>query len=285
MQEYLHQKITDFIKIMAYRAQLYPHTAERNYQRLLIGVVNSMDMNYLKRLDLLRMDGWSDDLTAAIEYLLSLGLAAGRALTIRLPEVYAQVNQFQDRQWRLVTKAGTGLEIGPSATLPAGSVPYGNVSAPGKIRARFGVGVDVYRSEPWLAARQKNWVAQNAALIKSIPEQHMARVESIIRSGVMAGESPKSLAAKIQEAGGVTKRRATLIARDQIGKANAELTQYRQMDLVIKDYTWITSHDERVRSSHRVRDGVQFSWDKPPEDGHPGMPIQCRCHASPIFPD
>lgn len=267
------------------KAWLYPHTAERNYQRMLIGVVNSMDAAYLKRLDLLRMDGWSDDLTAAIEYLLALGLAAGRAVTLRLPEVYAQVNIFNDRQWRLVTKAGTGLEIGPSATLPLGAVPFGNVSAPGHIRARFGVGVDVYRSEPWLAARQTNWIAQNAALIKSIPEQHMARVESIIRSGVMVGESPKSLAAKIQEAGGVTKRRAQLIATDQIGKANAELTQYRQMDLGIKDYTWITSHDERVRSSHRVRDGVQFSWSKPPEDGHPGMPIRCRCHASPIFPD
>lgn len=272
---------------MSYRAWLYPHTAERNYQRMLVGMVRDMDretLAYLQRLELLRMDSWSDDLTAAILYLLEIGLAAGRSVTARLPEVYAQVNQFNDRQWRLVTKAGTGIDIGPSGAIPPGAVPYGNVSQPGVIRARFGIGVDVYRSEPWLAARQTNWIAQNTALIKSIPEQHMARVETIIRSGVMAGESPRSLAKKIQEAGGVTKRRAELIAVDQIGKANGELTQYRQEDLGIKSYKWKTSRDERVRPEHQARQDKVFQWSTPPSDGHPGHPIRCRCHASPIFP-
>lgn len=273
---------------MAYRAQLYPHSAERKYQRMLMSLVKSMERDtlaYLNRLDLLRLDAWSDDLTAAILFLLETALAAGRSVTARLPEVYAQVNQFQDRQWRLVVKAGTGLDIGPSGAIPPGAVPFGNVSQPGQIRARFGVGVDVYRSEPWLAARQTNWIAQNAALIKSIPEQHMARVETIIRSGVMAGESPRALAKKIQEAGGITERRAQLIAVDQIGKANAELTQHRQTDLGIKSYTWKTSRDERVRPEHQARQDKVFQWNKPPSDGHPGMPIRCRCSASPIFPD
>lgn len=273
---------------MAYRAMLYPHTVERNYQRQLVSMVDEMNsetLAHLKSLELLHLDGWSDDITAAFLYLLERGLAIGRRVTARLPEVYAQVNQYNDRQFRAVVKAGTGLSIGSSGTIPPGAVPYGNVSDPALVRARFGVGVDVYRSEPWLRVRQENWVAQNTALIKTVPEQHMARVEAIVRQGVMAGESPRSLAKKIQEAGGVTKRRAMVIARDQIGKANAELTQFRQTDLGIKDYKWVTSHDERVRSSHRERDGKLFSWSKPPSDGHPGMPIQCRCHASPVFPD
>ena len=271
---------------MAYRAWLYPHTAERNYQRMLLALVKTMErstMEHLNRLDLLHMDSWSDDLTALILFLLETFLAAGRSVTARLPEVYAQVNQFNDQQWRLVTKAGTGLDIGPSGAIPAGAVPFGNVSAPGAIRARFGVGVDVYRSEPWLAARQENWIAQNTALIKSIPEQHMARVETIIRSGVMAGESPKSLAKKIQEATGITENRAKLIATDQIGKANGELTKFRQQDLGIKEYIWKTSRDERVRPLHQERQDVKFSWDNPPSDGPPGIPIRCRCSASPVF--
>lgn len=278
------------------RAWLYPHTAERNYQRMLYSVVDAMAMKYLERLDLLRIDGWSEDLTAAIEYLLQLGLAAGRAVSLRLPEVYAQVNTFNDRQWRLVVKAGTGMEIGPSSTLPPGAVRYGNVSSPFQVRARFGLGVDVYRSEPWLAAKQTNWIAQNTALINTIPQQHMAKVETIIRQGVLNGESPKTLAAKIKEAAGATKRRADTIARDQIGKANAELAKERQTELGVNSYTWVTSHDERVRGnpngrypgarpSHFARDTKVFSWDKAPEGGHPGMAILCRCHASPVFPD
>lgn len=271
---------------MSNRAWLYPSTAERNYQRMLLSAVKEMEretLAYLQSLQLLKADDWSDDVTRAILYLLESALRVGQRVTARLPEVYAQVNQFNDKQWRAVVKAGTGLEIGPAASMPPGAIMT-NVSGPGQITARFGVGVDVYRSEPWLAQAQNNWVAQNSALIKTVPEQYMARVETVIRSGVMAGESPRSLAEKIRKEGGVSERRAMVIARDQIGKANAELTRNRQEDLGIKTYTWVTSHDERVRSSHKERDGKLFSWDKPPSDGHPGFPIQCRCHAKPSFP-
>lgn len=268
------------------RAWLYPSTAERNYQRMLLSAVKEMERDtlaYLQDMELLRADDWSDDLTRAVLYLLESALRVGQRVTARLPEVYAQVNQFNDKQWRAVVKAGTGLEIGPAASMPSGTV-LRNVSGPGQITARFGVGVDVYRSEPWLTAAQNNWVAQNSALIKTVPQQYMARVETVIRSGVMAGESPRSLAEKIRAAGGVTESRAKLIAIDQIQKANAELTKFRQEDLGIKEYKWMTSRDERVRILHQDRQGKVFSWDKAPSDGHPGMPIRCRCHASPVFP-
>lgn len=263
---------------------LHPYGAERDYTRLLLAYVNTIEsktISTLKQHALLRNDGWSDDLTAMILYLLESFLVTGQAVTLRLPEIYAQVNQFNDKQWRLIVKAGTGVDIGPAASVGGANT---TMSSPGAIRAQFGVGVDVYRIEPWLAEAQKNWVAANSSLIKSIPTQYMAQVEHTIRAGVLAGESPKSLAEKIQKAGNTTKNRAKLIARDQIGKANGELTKYRQLDLGIKDYTWITSHDERVRPEHKARDFKQFSWDKPPPDGHPGMPVQCRCSASPIFP-
>lgn len=280
------------------KAWLYPATAERNYQRLLLSAVREMEsttLAHLKDMELLRADDWSDDLTRAILYLLETALRIGQRVTVRLPEVYAQINQYNDQQWRAVVKAGTGVEIGPSGTIPQGAKAFGNVSQPGVITARFGVGVDVYREEPWLAAKQKNWVAQNSSLIKTIPEQHIAKVETIIRQGVMAGESPKTLAEKIKAQGNITQRRAMVIARDQTNKANAELTQARQEDLGIKDYTWITSRDERVRGtpggsypnanpSHYAREGKKYSWNEPPVGGHPGFPIQCRCHARPIFP-
>lgn len=282
------------------RVMLYPYTAERNYQRLLMAYIKSMEAATLKRLkelELLRLDtnedmltsvfmldGWSDDLTATLLALLEQFLAVGQQVTLRLPEIYAQVNQYNDKQWRLVVKAGTGIDIGPAASMTSGTM--GAMSPPGAIRARFGVGVDVYRSEPWLAQAQTNWVAANTSLIKSIPTQYMAQVEQTIRSGVLAGESPRSLAKKIQAQGGVTERRANVIARDQISRANAELTMHRQEDLGIKEYVWKTVHDERVRDSHRARDGKTYSWNKPPEGGsHPGFEIMCRCSASAVFPD
>ena len=278
---------------MATKIPLHPYNAERNYEKLLLSYVKGMEAateKRLKELQLLRkddnemlskIDGWSDDLTAVMLSLLERFLSAGQAVTIRLPEIYAQVNQWQDSQWRLVVKAGTGIDIGPAASVNAS---HATMSSPGAIRARFGVGVDVYRTEPWLAELQTNWVAANSALIKSIPTQYMAQVEQTIRAGVLAGESPKSLAAKIQKVGGVSENRAKLISADQISKANGELNKYRQQDLGIKDYIWKTSRDERVRPLHQARQDQEFSWSKPPSDGHPGMPIRCRCYAAAIFP-
>lgn len=46
-------------------------------------------------------------------------------------------------------------------------------------------------------------------------------------------------------------------------------------------YVWRTEGDEKVRPSHRANDGHIFSWDDPPETGHPGVDYNCRCQAIP----
>lgn len=43
----------------------------------------------------------------------------------------------------------------------------------------------------------------------------------------------------------------------------------------------MTSQDERVRHTHRARNGKLFAWNDPPSDGHPDIPIRCRCVAVP----
>jgi hypothetical protein len=42
-------------------------------------------------------------------------------------------------------------------------------------------------------------------------------------------------------------------------------------------YVWHTQGDGKVRSEHAERDGKIFSWDDPPEGGHPGEAPNCRC--------
>ncbi len=49
-------------------------------------------------------------------------------------------------------------------------------------------------------------------------------------------------------------------------------------------YVWRSRHDEKVRPSHRANDGHIFSWDHPPETGHPGQEPNCRCEAIPYRP-
>lgn len=276
---------------MSSRVWLYPATVERQYTRLLRGLVADMAKEterQLRERQLLRLDSWSDDLDALFVYLAQFADSLVAPIVFKLPNIYGAVSKHNDREWRLVVKAGTGISIPSAVGAP------GLVSPFQEIVKRFGMGVDVYRSEPWLAELQKNWVSQNTSLIKSVPTQYMAKVEQIVRTGVMAGTSSREIAKQVKDASGVSDRRAKIIARNEIGNANAELTKYRQMDLGVKNYRWVTAHDERVRGnpsgrypnaipSHYARDGKVFEWANPPAGGHPGMAILCRCYASPVF--
>lgn len=126
-------------------------------------------------------------------------------------------------------------------------------------------------------------VAANVALIKSIPSQYADKIEALILKGLQEGKRAESIAEDVKALGHSTDARARLIARDQLGKINSRISQIRQQRLGITHYRWSTSHDERVRSSHRLRDGQIFAWDSPPPDGHAGQPIRCRCVSLPYM--
>ena len=124
-------------------------------------------------------------------------------------------------------------------------------------------------------------VAANIALINSIPQQYLDRVEQAVMASLQAGTLNATLADDLNKIEGVTKNRAKLIARDQLGKINSRLSQIRQQSLGITHYFWSTSLDERVRSKHAKWEGDRIAWDSPTVDGHPGQAIQCRCTAIP----
>lgn len=223
----------------------------------------------------IRYDDWQGDLSGVIDALAALASRLFNPVIQRLPSFFALASQFNDRQWRLIVKGGTGVEIPPSQARI-----IGQTSAP----ISSGVlGVDAYRAEPWLADMQANWVAENVRLIKSIPAELLGDMEGIIRRGVMNGSASSIIKDQIVERYGITERRAKLIAEDQIGKANAALTQQRQKDAGIDGYFWRGVLDKRERKTHVDREGKEYKWDSPPGDGHPGQAIRCRCYAEPDF--
>lgn len=277
---------------MSNRAWLYPSTAERDYMRQLLAFNKEIQSETLEGMEariLYRTDAWSDDLSALMLELLARFLSPGAFQVARLRDTFTAISQFNDRQWRLQVKAGTGVEIGPSGQLPIGArFGLGSTTNPNSVRAVFGMGVDVYRAEPWLVPLRDNWIADNVRLIKSIPEQSLSQVEGVIRRGVAQGLAPKEIQKQIKEQFGVSERRAKVIARDQVAKANAALTEHRQKDLGVESYTWMSSDDARVRPTHKQTDGETYSWSKPPTitgGHHPGQEIMCRCWARPVFKD
>ncbi|STO60119.1 phage Mu protein gp30-like protein [Canicola haemoglobinophilus] len=138
-------------------------------------------------------------------------------------------------------------------------------------------------NSPALLEKVNLLTTANTQLIKSISNQYLDKVQTAVTQSVMTGKLNADLAKEIRQIGNVTESRARLIARDQSSKLNATLTQVRYQDVGIKKYRWSTSGDERVRTSHAENDGKIFSYDDPPETGHPGHEINCRCVQIPVL--
>jgi SPP1 gp7 family putative phage head morphogenesis protein len=143
------------------------------------------------------------------------------------------------------------------------------------------IGIQPLDEEPWLTPALEAWNASNVQLIKNLAPRHMADVEDLVAETWRSGKRAEDLARDLQARLGISERRAMLIARDQIGKLNGQLQMVRQASYGVDGYIWRTSLDERVRQVHADREGERFGWGDPPPDGHPGMPIQCRCVAEP----
>lgn len=147
--------------------------------------------------------------------------------------------------------------------------------------------VDVYTDEFWLEKALQQFSSENAALITTLSERHINEVRQLVVKGMRQGTTAKELSSLIaSKVNGKTKANFRLIARDQIGKLNGQLTMLRQRDVGVTRYIWRTSLDERVRATHRAHEGQVFEWDKAPHDtGHPGFDFSCRCYAEPILTD
>lgn len=146
-------------------------------------------------------------------------------------------------------------------------------------------GIDPTISEPYLTDELQSFAFFNARLISDLPEKYLTDIENKTFNAVLAGTRAEEIAAEMQDAYGISERRAALIARDQIGKLNGQLNAVRLQNLGSSRYRWLTVGDERVRDAHAERNGQVFLWDDPPEGGHPGEDYNCRCIASPIFDD
>lgn len=189
--------------------------------------------------------------------------------------------------------------------------------------------VDIFRQTPSLVPVVESWVSENTRLVKGLATKQVEAISAILDKGLKGGLGLKELTASIEaelglpqnEAGRIGKKklknRARLIAADQMGTLNGQLSRQIDLSLGITEYEWITSNDQRVRPatglkgtktkrrsqkvssltnpSHRALEGKICRWDDPTvyknpgetqwrsrtsigaELLHPGQAIRCRC--------
>ena len=164
------------------------------------------------------------------------------------------------------------------------------------------LGFDYFVFENWENSVLNTWVNRNVNLIKGLTEEYRKKISETIIDNFNRGVALKDLKINLQKINETfSDYRINLIAKDQVNKLNAQLSEQRQKDAGIEMYIWNTARDERVRPKHKVMQGKLCRWDDATvysDDGgktwksrssigginlHPGEDVNCRCFAEAYF--
>ena len=262
---------------------LHPIAIERTYLNYLVQLIDELEEAVIAKLfgrlpqlhvaaeSTLRADDFADDIREIMQALLVSSTGIFNQSEQVAANIGLQISSFNDTQYRGIIKST--------------------------------LGVNPLQGDPYLQTRLKVFARQNALLIESLPANALKDIEGIASRGLTSGRTVNEIEAEIRRKFDTTRARARLIARDQTGKLNAQLTEVRQKRIGINEYIWNDSDDERVRDSHSVLDGMICSWDdettyrRPGSKkwlkrssiggyiGHPGTDYQCRCWGEPVLED
>lgn len=155
-------------------------------------------------------------------------------------------------------------------------------------QAKAAMGVDLSVIEPNLAPAIKAFRQSHVDLIKTMTQSKVERVRAILEDAG-SGTRVETIRNQLMEDEGVSKRQASLIARDQVLKLNSAVTEKRHEAAGITEYIWRTSGDASVRPEHRKLEGKRFKYGEPPvvakngDRARPGEYFQCRCTMEPVI--
>lgn len=136
--------------------------------------------------------------------------------------------------------------------------------------------------------------AENVALIKSIPQQYLQRIEGAVYRSITHPDGRDYLKREIMRTKQVTQRRAAVIASDQTRKVNMALTVGRMQKVGVKKFEWIHVASSHPRELHVKLSGKVCKWDDPPViqkasgsqpeiRGYPAQLPNCKCQCVPVF--
>lgn len=128
-------------------------------------------------------------------------------------------------------------------------------------------------------------------LIKSIASEHLSDVQGLVMRSVQQGRNVGWLTGELEQRYNLTRKRASLIARDQNNKATATYARVRQQELGIDRAVWMHSGaGKEPRPTHVANSGHTYSvsegWYDPAVNEYiwPGQLINCRCVTRAFIP-
>lgn len=146
-----------------------------------------------------------------------------------------------------------------------------------------------FKSTPAMTDVVNASLQENVELIKSIPEKYFTEIQGAVMRGYMRGRDLKSITDEIEHIGGVSRRRAEFIARDQSNKLHGATTDARRASIGITEAIWQHSHAGKTpRPAHVAAHGTRYEIAKgcyiDKEWIQPGEKINCRCTSRSVLP-
>lgn len=280
IQELIREKFRGHDILISKYTPIFPASIEREYMRIFVQYMKLLKESIEEEIPVLKeqimrergtyhsnykVDGVYDILYT-LEKVLNkierkfLQKESGYGLKSRLEELASLTRKLTVREWKKAVNKTLGIDI-----------------------------MEDYYLGDFFQSAIEEWVNENVSLIKTIPTETLSDMRIIVKGGFTAGKSTTAIMKEIQHKYNIEKNHAKFIARDQIGKLNATVTEVQQRDAGIEEYIWCDCGDSRVRSSHKALNGKRFRWDNPPvvdKKGrrcHPGQDYQCRCRPKPVF--
>lgn len=160
------------------------------------------------------------------------------------------------------------------------------------IEQRMGINSAELAADEGLTFTLNALIAETVEWAKKLRDETL---EEYTTSTLRAMAHGNSLADVMKQFDGLVEKRkghARFTARNQINNFNAITTKIRAQNLGIEEGIWVTARDgDRVRPSHRDRDGKRFDLKKglySSKDGKyllPGTDYQCRCTYMLVIPE
>ena len=134
-------------------------------------------------------------------------------------------------------------------------------------------------------------VAENVSLIKTISSEYLSDVEQMVMRSVTQGRDLGGLRKELEDRYGITKRRATLIAKQSNNNVSAMVKRAREEELGITEAVWIHArksrhprheHEEWNGKRYNIKTGMyskvsgKYVW--------PGTDFSCGCIGRSILP-
>lgn len=172
-------------------------------------------------------------------------------------------------------------------------------------QVRFEVKIDGRRDRLELSQFREG-IEENVNLIKTIPSQYFDKIGKAVELRTRGKITRGALVKRIEELGGITHRRAEMIADDQTAKVTERMMLMRCRNAGVKRVMWVhSSVSMKPRDYHRERwdghtgkfngkpnglNGYIFPIDRPPvidkktgERGFPAQLINCKCFLTPVL--